>query len=353
MIGDRRGRNLNTSTSSREVLNCEAHPVSAELEGQVPQCSTGEPLQHNPVEVSARSSLAEPVSEVIPERTTTTRPAQSLRSQSPNDRQTKPSGRYEEEFSDDVWDAQSDVSKYEVVSTGSRGRSPKQPDYQSPQSGLSDKKTKDENLSATPTPTQPRRMSKDIFSLFKRKNSKPDPTEFLAAARNNDIPKMEELLAVGADVESKTSQNENRTALHEAASLGHTDAAQLLLNPGAKRDAKTKSKATPLHEAAWAGSTGVIRLLIRAGAQKEARNLDDSIPLQLAAIQGRLDAAKILVDYGANVHTTRTAGVTPLDDANTHGHKDIAQVLVGAGAAVRSRRARLEDERETQWPGLF
>jgi ankyrin repeat protein len=198
-----------------------------------------------------------------------------------------------------------------------------------------------------------RRLTKEVFSLFKHKNSKPDPSEFLAAARANNVAKMQELLAAGAEVESKTSQNNNRTALHEAASLGHTAAAQFLIDKGAKKDAKTKSKSTPLHEAAWAGSTDVARLLIGAGAQKEARNLYDSTPLQLAAIQGHRDIVQILVDHGANVHTTRIAGVNPLEDAKTKGHHEVAQVLIRAGAAVRSRRTHREDAQETQWPGLF
>ena len=339
---------VDASTPTAEILPRKDRPASAEIESQQLRLLTGDAI-HNPVDDSARASLAEPISEVPAELKTTTQSAGTLVSQTYNDRPAKASSQYEDEFSDDVWDAQSDASKYEIVHTGSRDPSPKQPEYQSPESRPSDKKRKNEASKLTPT----RRMSKEIFSVFKRKNSKPDPAEFLAAARDNNIPKMKELLAAGAELESRFSQDDNRTALHEAASLGHTEVAQFLISAGAKKDAKTRSKATPLHEAAWAGSTEVARLLIRAGAQKEARNLDDSTPLQLAAIRGHRDAVQILVDYGANVHTTRNAGVTPLDDANTKGHKDAAQVLVGAGAAVRSKRARMEDQQETQWPGLF
>ena len=349
IVQDNQGHEVDGSIPLKEVQNRKSRPVSYELEGPLTLLSSVEPFQHSPVDVSAQTSLAGPIPEVPAESKTSAQSATKLRSQSPNDRLTKVSSQYEEEFSDDLWDRESDASKYEIISTGSRGRSPKQSEYQPPQSAPFNKKRKDE----IPTTTSARRASKDVFSMFKRKNSKPDPSEFLAAARDNDVKRMEELLAAGANLESKTSQNDNRTALHEAASLGHTDVAQFLLSAGAKKDAKTKSKSTPLHEAALEGSTDVARLLIRAGAQKEARNLDDSTALQLAAIRGHRDAVRLLVDYGANVHTTRIAGFTPLDDANTRGHKEVAQVLVRAGAAVRSRRSRLEDEQETQWPGLF
>jgi hypothetical protein len=332
-----------TSAPMKEAPSRNSQSASAEIESQQPVVLTQEPLQHSPVDVSTRTSFARPASEAPP-APTTTQSTGTLRSASHVDGLARMASHYEDEFLDDVWDG--DGSKYVIVPMGSRGPSLKQPGDQALDS---ESKTKQESLPPVPT----RRLSKEIFSLFKHKNPKPDPSEFLAAARVNNVSKMIELLAAGAELESKTSQNDNRTALHEAASLGHNEAAQFLIDKGAKKDAKTKSKSTPLHEAAWAGSTNVARLLIEAGAQKEARNLDDSTPLQLAAIQGHRDIVQILVDRGANVHTRRIAGVNPLEDAKTKGHQEVAQVLISAGAAVRSRRSHREDEQETQWPGLF
>ena len=343
-------RKRDAPTPVNEVLSRNSQSTSAEIESQQPPVLTEEPLLHSPVDVSTtRTSLAGPMSEAPPAPRTTTRGTGALRSSSHADTLARKPSHYEDEFSDDVWDTQSEGSKYVIVPTGSHGPPPKQPGYQSLESGASESKTKQESLPPVPA----RRLSKEVFSLFKHKNPKPDPSEFLAAARANNVSKMKELLAAGAELESKTSQNDNRTALHEAASLGHNEAAQFLIDKGAKKDAKTKSKSTPLHEAAWAGSTDVARVLIVAGAQKEARNLDDATPLQLAAIQGHRDIVQILVDHGANVHTTRTAGINPLEDANTKGHQEVAQVLIRAGAAVRSRWSHKEDEQETQWPGLF
>jgi Ankyrin repeats (3 copies)/Ankyrin repeat len=295
------------SAPMKGALGRNSQSTSAEIESQQPVILTQEPLQHSPVDVSTRTSLAGPASEALPAPTSTWSTG-TLRSTSHVDRPARMASHYEDEFSDDLWDGQSDGSKYVIVPIGSRGSSPKQPGYQSLDSGASESKTKQESLPPLPT----RRLSKEVFSLFKHKNPKPDPSELLAAARANNVFKMNELLAAGAELESKTSQNDNRTALHEAASLGHNEAAQFLIGKGAKKDAKTKSKSTPLHEAAWAGSIDVARLLIEAGAQKEARNLDDSTPLQLAAIQGHRDIVQILVDHGANVHTTRTAGINRL-----------------------------------------
>ena len=38
--------------------------------------------------------------------------------------------------------------------------------------------------------------------MFKHKNSKPDPSQFLAAARENNVSRMKDLLEAGAELES-------------------------------------------------------------------------------------------------------------------------------------------------------
>lgn len=331
------------------ALNGKAHVPPPPVTTQERSDFASQLVRHSPVELSARTSLIDPIMEARNELSTVSPRGGLLRPQSHEDKPVTVGSEFQEQFLDDVWDAQSDGSKYVVDPKEPHDTPPKQPEPQASMPPGAESRTEKDSM-----PTKPiRRQSKDIFSVFKRKNSKPDPAELLAAARENNVTRMRELLQAGGELESKTSQNDNRTALHEAASLGNVDATRFLLDEGAKKDAKTKSKSTPLHEAAWAGSTEVVRLLVRAGAQKESRNLDDSTPLQLAALRGHQDVVKLLVDQGANVHTTRVSGRTPLEDARTKGHKEVAQILINAGASIPSRRTHREDEAETQWPGLF
>lgn len=61
------------------------------------------------------------------------------------------------------------------------------------------------------------------------------------------------------------------TALHHACGSGHAHVAQMLLEAGARHDARQKLGATPLHQACTSGHTSVARVLLRAGAQVDAR----------------------------------------------------------------------------------
>ena len=62
------------------------------------------------------------------------------------------------------------------------------------------------------------------------------------------------------------------TALHVAAACGHRDAAALLLDRGARVDARARNGSTPLHKAAFDGGTDVLRLLLSRGADLGARD---------------------------------------------------------------------------------
>jgi ankyrin repeat protein len=56
------------------------------------------------------------------------------------------------------------------------------------------------------------------------------------------------------------------TALHLAASYGHTTTVSVLLKSGANINAATSAKATALHEAALLGHGAVVDLLLEHGA---------------------------------------------------------------------------------------
>ncbi|KAI9708387.1 MAG: hypothetical protein M1820_004091 [Bogoriella megaspora] len=183
------------------------------------------------------------------------------------------------------------------------------------------------------------------------KQEKQNPYELLKAAADNDIGILQALKLRGADLESKTSQGGNRTALHEAATSNAYEVADYLIKEGAKKDAKSTNKSTPLHEAAFAGSTAVAQLLVLAGADLEAMNLGDETPLQLAAMRGHDEIAKILVYHGADINTTKSDGKTPLQVAQAKGHAKVCEILRAKGARLPRRNTK--DEQAPQWPGLF
>ena len=119
------------------------------------------------------------------------------------------------------------------------------------------------------------------------------------------------LLERGEDIQA-IGLPDNRTALHTAASSGNGEAAQILLERGADREARDEQGYTPLHLAARGGHADTLRLLLRAGANREAQDRSGHTPLFNAAETGQTEAIQILLDAGANIEAHASDGVTPL-----------------------------------------
>ena len=207
----------------------------------------------------------------------------------------------------------------------------------------------------TPPPISVKRNSRtkflDLFHKTSPKNETPEPYEFLKAAAENNVALLKELISQGGDVEARTSQSGDRTALHGAATRNCYEAADCLIKEGAKKDSRSKNNSTPLHEAAFAGSTEVAALLILAGTQLEVKNLEDEIPLSIASRRGHVEIVKELLDHDANFSTMRSDGKTPLQIAEALGNKEICQALRAKGAKLPRRYTKKQDT--PQWPGLF
>jgi ankyrin repeat protein len=101
--------------------------------------------------------------------------------------------------------------------------------------------------------------------------------------------------------------------LHFAAHYSHLSHCKLLLDRGAKVDARDKSMNTPLHLAAYSGNIDVCAFLIANGALLSARNSSESTPLHTAARFGHHEIAALLLKGGADVNAKDYRKVTPLD----------------------------------------
>jgi ankyrin repeat protein len=117
-------------------------------------------------------------------------------------------------------------------------------------------------------------------------------TPFLLAAMAADVAVMRTLLDARADPKAQT--NSRTTALMLAAGLGHApgitpvpessalDAAKLTLELGADVNAANDAGETSLHAAAYWGADAVVRLLIEKGAKINAKNKKQWTPLVIA-----------------------------------------------------------------------
>jgi ankyrin repeat protein len=89
-----------------------------------------------------------------------------------------------------------------------------------------------------------------------------------------------------------------RTPLHLAATHCHVDAAKVLLDNGAKIDAKAAGGTTPLDLAAQAGCVDMVNLLLSKGANVNARDDQGRTPLDRAMQWHRDEVVQILQAHG-------------------------------------------------------
>ncbi len=88
---------------------------------------------------------------------------------------------------------------------------------------------------------------------------------------------------------------------------------------------------TGLHWAAREGLSEMARLLLDNGARVEARNDEGQTPLHWAAAHGRKALLVTLIAHDANVNAIDRAGWTPLRWAQNQGQEEIARILAAAG----------------------
>lgn len=132
--------------------------------------------------------------------------------------------------------------------------------------------------------------------------------KLMAAVVDNDLGRVQKLLAAGAEVDARYPHVNGFNDYH-----------------------------TPLLVAAREGNTEIVQALLAAGANVNASEpVFGAIPLHKAVYNGHADITRILVatpDADLN-YQGATNGYTPLHDALWHGYEECARILVEAGASL-------------------
>ena len=174
------------------------------------------------------------------------------------------------------------------------------------------------------------------------------------------------------ELNHRAREGGNKTALHCAAEVNHTDIVQMLIDAGADIDTEDTEGRVPLHMASLEGSLDVVKVLVRVGAgvcvtdstqqtclmlaahkygghpetvrylvglpevELNQRDSENKTALHWAANKHHTDVVQVLIDAGADIDTKDNEGHSPLHYACNDGELDIAKILVEAGAGVHA-----------------
>lgn len=127
--------------------------------------------------------------------------------------------------------------------------------------------------------------------LKAEQRSAADESPLMIAALKGDLEIARQLIALGADVNKP-----GWTPLHYAATHGHLEMMNLLLEEYAFIDAQAPNGNTPLMMAAYYGPPEAVKLLIQAGADLRMRNLQGMTALDLAQKGDRRNAVELITE---------------------------------------------------------
>jgi ankyrin repeat protein len=167
----------------------------------------------------------------------------------------------------------------------------------------------------------------------------PTPQESLEfAARRGSVESASAALAAGADVHG--TDDRGRTPLMEAAFNAQLDVARLLLERGAKVDARDDvgfgalhyAVLSPMHEGADA--PGMVRLLLEHGADPNIGLGEVDTPLHRSVFYAPPVVWQLLLDHGAQIDAKNIHGLMPLHFAASYGRAEAVEFLAGQGAPI-------------------
>ena len=160
-------------------------------------------------------------------------------------------------------------------------------------------------------------------------------TQLIRASMLNNLPRVLQLIQLGAPLHLVDQSFRRRSALLWASYLGHELVVAALLEgkyKGADVD-QVCGGSTVLERASYNGNVGVVRVLLARGA-KQVRPGTTDTAMHRAVYRNRIEVVKLLLAAPGASDTLKTKhnGRTPLKIAIDIGHAEIVALLRAAGA---------------------
>ncbi len=156
-------------------------------------------------------------------------------------------------------------------------------------------------------------------------------TALMDAIRTKNIQKVRETIAAGANVNTNMNTTDESGITPLMATAASTEApieiGKLLLEKGAKVNAKDWLGWTALMYASYYGQTELAKLLMNKGAEVNAKSNTGWTPLMYAAYTGQIAIGKLLIENGADVNAKTREGQTALSIAVSRDQSGFAELL--------------------------
>ncbi|KAL3285618.1 hypothetical protein HHI36_000146 [Cryptolaemus montrouzieri] len=135
------------------------------------------------------------------------------------------------------------------------------------------------------------------------------------------------LIRAGSPVEA--ADKDGLTALHCAASRGHTDCIDTLLTLcGASPDVIDSNGCTALHYAVTLGHADATALLLAHGSDPNRQDRKGRSPAHCGCSKGQFETVKMIGSHGANLWLKNARGDLPLHEAAASGRRDLVKWLL-------------------------
>ncbi|TNK94291.1 hypothetical protein OUY_02205 [Wolbachia endosymbiont of Leptopilina clavipes] len=163
-----------------------------------------------------------------------------------------------------------------------------------------------------------------------------------------------------ANINARTT-SDSKKPIHVAAKEGYQEIVDFFLGKRMRVDDADNDKWTPLHYAAAYNHLELSKFLVGQRANIEAKNKDNKTPLDLAckrnhmkmvdflaqakldqdlitaAAEGSLQTVKNLIERGADIEAKDEKGWTPLHYAARYNHLELCEFLLGQHANIEAK----------------
>ena len=161
-------------------------------------------------------------------------------------------------------------------------------------------------------------------------------TQLIRASIQNNLPRVLQLIQLGAPLDPVDQIYRRWSALHWASSLGHEHVVAALIE-GKYKGADVEQVCdtwTALKLASDSGHIGVVRMLLARGAKQQVRPGTTDTAMHMAVADNRIEVVKLLLAApgASDALKTKGYGSTPLKRAIDGGHAEIVTLLRAAGA---------------------